>query len=169
MSKVLWSGLATLLSVGIFMMLKSGTDPGEDLSAGGASFIEGVRILQKKDGSTAWDLTAGTAVFTTEGDAAQLQDVRVKVPENGVVLYTDEGVYDFTEKTFTTGSSVKAQGRDYRLTADTMEFDISSGNLSASGDIVLDGQAFDIEGKALSVDSDQKVKVSNGVKATFHK
>jgi lipopolysaccharide assembly outer membrane protein LptD (OstA) len=64
---------------------------------------------------------------------------------------------------------VKAEGKDYKITADSVDFDISSGDISASGGILMEGKAFDVEGSELRVDPEQKVKVSNGVKATFRK
>ncbi len=90
MKKVLLIGLSVLLFGGIFLILRTGKEPDRELRIAGGSFIEDIRILQKKNGVTLWDLTASRADFENE-DRARLSNVSISLRKNGVVLFADKG------------------------------------------------------------------------------
>ena len=85
MKKVLLIGLSVLLCGGMFVMLRTGRETEGDLRMAGGSYIEGIRILQKKNGATVWDLTARRADFESE-DRAELSDISIAFQKNGVML-----------------------------------------------------------------------------------
>jgi len=89
--------------------------------------------------------------------------------KNDVVLYADRGMYDFSEKSLTTKSVVKAEAKDYKITADSIDYEISSGKIQTGGRIKVEGKRFTVEGKGMKADEGQKVRVYNDVKATFQK
>jgi len=132
------------------------------------SFIEDIRILQKKKGTTLWDLTASRADFETES-RAKLSNVRISLQKSGVVLFADKGTYSLADKSFTTDSAVKADGKDYSITADSVDFEVTSGNVRTDGRIKMEGKGFDVEGKGLKAETGKKVEIFDDVKATFHK
>ena len=168
MKKVLFVGLSVLLFGGILLILRSGKEADRELQMASGSFIEEIRILQKKEGTTLWDLTAKRADFETE-DRAILSNVRISLQKSGVVLLADKGTYSITDKSFTTDSAVKADGKDYSITADSVDFEVASGNVRTDGRIKLEGKGFDIEGKGLKAETGKKVEIFDDVKATFHK
>jgi lipopolysaccharide assembly outer membrane protein LptD (OstA) len=168
MKKLLFVGLSVLLFGGIFLILRSGREPDRELKMASGSFIEEIRILQKKKGTTLWDLTAKRADFETE-DRAKLSDVRISLQKSGVVLFADKGTYSIADKSFTTESAVKADGKDYSITGDSVDFDVVSGNVRTDGRIKMEGKSFDVEGKGLKAETGKKVEIFDDVKATFHK
>jgi LPS export ABC transporter protein LptC len=168
MRKVVLIGLSILLFGSFFLMLTTGKEPDRELRIASGSFIEGIRILQKKKGVTLWDLTASRADFETE-DKAALTDVSISLQKSDVVLRADKGVYNLSEKSFATNSAVKAQGKDYTINTDSVDFDVSSGNIKTGGKVKLEGKGFEIEGKGMNAETEKKVKIYNDVTATFHK
>jgi hypothetical protein len=168
MKKVLLIGLAVLFFTGVFLMLRAAKERDGELRVTGGSFIEGIRILQKKNGVVLWDLTAGRADFESE-NRARLSDVSISLRKNGVVLFADRGVYNLSDKSFTTDKAIKAEGDDYRITADSADFEIASGNIKTEGNVKMEGKGFEVEGRGLKAEDEKKVKIFNDVKATFHK
>ena len=77
--------------------------------------------------------------------------------------------YNLSDKSFTTDSAVKADGKDYRITAESVDFEVSSGNIKTDGRVKMEGKGFEVEGKGLNAETEKKVRIFNDVKATFHK
>ena len=95
MKKVLLIGLSILFLGILFLMLGTGRETPGDLRIAGGSFIEDVRITQKKSGSTIWTLTASKAHFLGDENRAELQDISMELQKNGVVLHAAKGIYTF--------------------------------------------------------------------------
>jgi LPS export ABC transporter protein LptC len=170
MKKVFMTGLSVLLFISLFLMLRTGRENTGDLQIKkGNSFIEDIRILQKKKGATVWTLTASKADFKEGENKAELSDIHMALPKNDVVLRADKGIYDFSERSLTTESVVKAEAKDYKITADSIDYEISSGKISTGGRIKVEGRGFMVEGKGMKADTEQKVRIYNDVKATFQK
>ena len=169
MKKILLIGLSFLFLVILFLMLRTGTETPGDFRIAGGSFIEDVRITQKKSGSTIWTLTASTAHFAEDENKAELRDISMELQKNGVVLHAEKGIYNLSDRSFTTDSVVKADAKDYTITADSVDYDISSGKIRTDGRITVEGKGFKIEGKGMEADSSQKVEILDDVKATFNK
>ena len=170
MKKVLLIGLSVFLFISLFLLLRTGRENIGDLQIKkGNSFIEDIRIVQKKKGATIWTLDASKADFTEGENKAELSDIHMMLQKNDVVLYADRGMYDFSEKSLTTKSVVKAEAKDYKITADSIDYEISSGKIQTGGRIKVEGKRFTVEGKGMKADEGQKVRVYNDVKATFQK
>lgn len=170
MRKVLFIWLSVLLLSGIFLMLRIGREMngGFKMSSSG-SFIEDLRIVQRKNGVTAWNLTASRADFFEGEDKAKLSNISMVLEKNGVVLHVDKGIYNLSDKSFTTDSAVKADAKDYKITADSVDFDVSSGDIKTDGRVQVEGKRFAVEGKGMKADAKQNIKVFNDVTATFNK
>lgn len=167
MKKVFMVGLSVLLFIGLFLMLRTGREFAGDLKISN-SFIEDIRIAQKKNGAAVWTLTASRANFPENENMAELNDINMKLENNGVVLHADKGIYNFSDRSFTTDSIVKAETKDYRITTDSVDYEIASGKIKTDGRITVEGKGFKVEGKGLNADTAQKVKILNDVKATFN-
>lgn len=170
MKKVLLIGLSVLLFSSLFLMLRTGRENIGDLRIKkGNSFIEDIRILQKKKGVTIWTLTASKADFIEGENKAELSDINMVLQKNDVVLHADKGIYDLSDRSFTTDSVVKAESKNYKITADSIDFEVSSGKIKTDGRIKVEGKGFKVEGKGMKTDAEQKVSILNNVKATFQK
>jgi lipopolysaccharide assembly outer membrane protein LptD (OstA) len=169
MKKVLLGVLSIVLFGSIILMLRSGREFSSDLQIKGGSFIEDVKILQKKDGTTVWTINAKTAMFSEEGDSAELNDIHMLLQKNGVELHADKGIYNLSERSFTTDSIVQAHAKDYKITADAVDYDVSSGRIRTDGKIKIEGKGFKVEGKGMKSDTGQRVTILHDVTATFNK
>lgn len=169
MKKVLLIGLSVLFFSSLFLMLRSGREMVGDIRTRTDSFLEDIRIVQKKDGVTTWTLTASKADFREGEQRAQLSDIELRIEKNGMILHADRGVYDLSGQSFSTDETVKASGKDISLSADSLDYEVASGKIRTEGKIRVEGKGFSVEGTGMQADSEQKVNILNDVKATFHK
>jgi len=161
-------GLSVLLFVALFIVLKAGRENGGDIQVKGSSFLENLTIVQKKNGQPVWTLTASRADFKENEDKAELSDINLVMEKDHITLQADKGLYDLSERSFTTDSAVKAMSRDYRITADSIDYEVASGMIQTQGRIQLESKGFRVEGEGMKSEAD-KVRILNDVKATFHK
>jgi len=169
MKKILMIGLPIILFSLLFVVLRTSREMNGKPQIKRDSFIEGLRISQKKDGIALWTLTAKKANIIEGADKAELSDINMVIQKNGLLLHADKGVYNFLEHGFTTEDVVKAKAKDYTITADSIDYEASSGDIKTDGWIKIEGKRFTVEGKGMKADAEQKVSVLNNVKATFYK
>lgn len=169
MKKVLPAVLVCVLLFGVFFMLKTGRESYVDMRVTGSSFLEDIRILQKKKGVTVWTLTAEKADFLEGEEKAELHTIKLAVPGNNLMLYADKGTYNFSAKSFTADTIVEARGENYRITADSLDLDVSSADIKTEGRVRLEGKGFSLEGEGMQAGKEQKVRIFRDVKAIFHK
>lgn len=150
-------------------MFRTPKEDDRNLIIKGESFLEDIRIIHKKNGMPLWILTAKKAKFVEGNDKAELEDIRLSLPKNQVILFADKGIYKFTEQNFSTNSVVKAESKDYKITADSIDYEISSGTIKTQGRVVLETEGFSIEGTGMKTDGREKVSILNDVKATFNR
>lgn len=161
--------LSLFFALILFVVLGSERDEHDTFKIKGNSFIEGLKILHEEGGDAVWTLTARKADLRESDNMADLSDVTVVVPKNGLRLYADKGVYDLTNKKFTTQSEIKAETKDYKITTSLIDYEASSGKIKTEEMIKVDGKRFKVEGKGMTVDSERKVRILKDVKATFYK
>ncbi len=162
-------GLSVLLFVAVFIALKAGRENGGDIQLTGGSFIENLTVIQKKNGQPVWTLTASRADFKENEDKADLSDINLVMEKDHIMLQADKGLYDLSERSFTTDTAVKARSRDYRITADSIDYEVASGIIQTQGRINLETKGFKVEGEGMKSEADHKVSILNDVKATFHR
>lgn len=162
-------GLSVLLFVALFLVLKAGKENGGDIQIKGGSFIENLTIVQKKNGQALWTLTASKAEFKENEDKTELSDINLVMEKDHITIQADKGLYDLSARSFTTDSAVKARSRDYRITADSIDYEAASGMIKTQGRIRLESKGFRVEGEGMKSEADNKVSILNDVKATFHK
>jgi LPS export ABC transporter protein LptC len=169
MKKVLLIGLSVLFFGILFLMLETGKDMNGEFKIAMGSFIEDITITQKKNGLTVWTLWADKANFSEDESRAELSDINIVLPDNGLLLYADSGVYNLSDRSFTTDSIVKAEGKDYKITTDSINYEISSGKIETAGRVIVEGRGFRVEGRGMKSDSAEEVTILNDVKATFNR
>lgn len=159
--------LLCVLILGVFFMLKTGREADTEPGITGSSFLEDIRILQKKKGVPAWILTADRADFFEREDSAELRSIRLSIPESNLTLRTESGSYDFSANTFASRTPVQAEGEHYRIIADTLDFDISAEGVQTDGKVRLEGKGFSLEGEGMQAGKEQQVRIFRNVKAIF--
>ncbi|MEW6418714.1 MAG: LPS export ABC transporter periplasmic protein LptC [Nitrospirota bacterium] len=169
MKRVLLIGLSISLVCMLFVLLRNDREISGDLKIKGYSFIEGLKILHQKDGITVWTLSARKADFIEGEDKAELAGISVVTQKNDMVLHANKGVYDLSDQRFTTDGEIKAEAKDYTITADSIDYDASSGEIKTEGWIRVEGKKFKVEGRVMKADAEQKMSILNDVRATFYK
>jgi LPS export ABC transporter protein LptC len=169
MRKILMIVLSILFLSTLFVMLRNGREMSGDVKIKGNSFIEKLRIVHKKNGVAVWTLNARNADFLEGEDEAKLSDISMVIQKNGMVLYADKGVYNLSEKSFTTDGVVRAEGKDFTIKADSIDYEVSSGKIKSEGRVEVDSKKFKVEGKGMKAIEGQKVTILDDVKATFYK
>lgn len=169
MKKIFMVGISFFLVCILFVILRSEREMSKDFQMKGSSFFEGLKILQKKDAQIVWTLMARKADFIEGENMVKLSNITMMVQKNRVVFYTDKGTYNLSNRNFTAEGPIRAKAKDYTITADSIDYEASSGDFKTEGHIEVEGKRFKIEGKGLMVDSEQKVRILKDVKATFYK
>lgn len=141
----------------------------ERINVKGTSFIEGLEILHSENGNTIWKLHARKADFTKDDNIVELKNVTVTVPKNGMIFYADTGRYDLLSKNFIINSDIQAEAKDYCILTSSLDYNASSGTATTDQRIIVEGKKFKVEGKGMTLDSEQIVRIRNNVKATFYK
>jgi lipopolysaccharide export system protein LptC len=169
MKKLLLTMLSVLLVSVLFLLMRTGKEMPGGLQMQGGSFVEGVKIVHRQDGTLDWVLTAERADFLDDGEKAALRNVTLQLQKDGLMLHTDSGVYKLSERSFAADDVVEAKGKDYTITANSIDYEVSSGQIRTDGHIKVQGKAFSVEGKGMRADEQQKVRILDDVTATFHK
>ena len=169
MKKILMFALCLFFAGTLFIMLRSDRENMGNIKVKSTSFIEGLEILYRKNGNTIWKLNARKADFTQDENMVELSNLTVTVQKNGMTFYADTGRYDLLTKNFIINSDIQAEAKDYRIITSSIDYDASTGNVRTDERIVVEGKKFTVEGKGMTLDSEQKVRIRNDVKATFYK
>ncbi|MBI5639235.1 MAG: LPS export ABC transporter periplasmic protein LptC [Nitrospirae bacterium] len=167
-------GLLVILSLILFslffFMLREEKDGRLEIHQKGSSFIEGLKIVNKKNGATEWILTAQRADLSENGDRADLSDIEMNIQNRGITLHAEKGTYVMSGKKLSVEGRILARGKSYSITSDNVTFDSSSGMLRTDSKIVMEGQRFSVEGRGMDSDSaEQKVRIHRDVKAVFYR
>jgi LPS export ABC transporter protein LptC len=139
----------------------------KELSLKTNSYIEGLKIIQKKNGSDAWIITAKRADFTRDESVAQMEAVTIQAMPQGVVANADSGTYTMATKALRLDNNIKIYIKDAVVSAKSLAWNPSSEMLTSNDGVRVDGTKFKIEGQGLTATQDQKLKLMNKVTATF--
>lgn len=134
----------------------------------GGSFIEGLKIIQRKEDANTWILTAQRADIFEAENKAKLSDVSMIIDAKGMKIHAAEGLYDMLGKSLKLHGKVVADTKDYTIVADSVEW-TSSGEIRTDGDVTVDSKKFTVKGVGMEADSGQKVKIRKNVKAIFYR
>jgi len=131
------------------------------------SYIEGLRIVHKKNGTDSWVISAKKADFTRDETVAKMSAVTVNAIKEGVVLNADSGTYNLTTRAVLLEDNIKIRIKDSVISAKSLSWDPSQETLTSPDRVRMDGKNFRIEGDGLVATQDQKVKLMKNVQATF--
>ena len=140
----------------------------KDLLFKGNSFIDGLRIVHKKDGKNVWTLNAKRADFAESEDKARLRNVAITVENKEMTIHAENGLYDLESRNLTLNGEITAVAKDYTIIADSMEWDQSREEMKTKGNVKVESKKFNVEGSGMEVNSEQKVRILKDVKATFY-
>lgn len=141
----------------------------KDFLLKGNSFIEGLRIVHKKDGNSIWTVNAKRADIIESEDKAKLTGISMTVEEKGMTIHAGEGLYDMSTRNLSLQGRITADANGYTIIANSAELDNSTGEIKTKGDVKIESKKFNVEGAGMEATSDQKVRILRNVKATFNR
>jgi LPS export ABC transporter protein LptC len=131
------------------------------------SYIEGLRIVSKKNGADSWVMTARKADFSRDEALARMDSVSMDIKKEGVILNADSGTYNMESKDLRLESNVTIQIKDSVIHAKNLSWNSSMGRLTTDGRIRMENARFTVEGEGLAATEDNKVTLMRNVKAIF--
>lgn len=165
--------LLVILSLALFssvvFMVRSDKESKPGVLIKGQSFIEGLRIVHRKNGNKDWVLTAKRADIDEKGDKALLSGMEMTIADKGIALYADRGVYDMNTRRLTVDGKAVAKGDSYSIASEGIKFDGASGGLKADGGVQIKARKFSVQGTGMDADyNGQTVRIRKDVRAIFH-
>jgi LPS export ABC transporter protein LptC len=135
----------------------------------GESYIEGLRLVHKKDGGSDWVLNAKRADISEDGSTARLSGIEMTIKGKGVTVFADKGVYNMNDKSLSVDGRVVAKGADYSIVSDNgARFDGTANSLNTSGNVTVESPKFSVKGKGMDTDNNgQTVRILGNVEAVF--
>jgi LPS export ABC transporter protein LptC len=161
--------LSLVLCSLFFYAARGGRDTGFSLRQTGNSYIEGVKIVNRKDGNKDWMLMAERADITADGRIAYLKNIEIKIEDRGITVYADKGAYNMADKSLNLDGKTVAKGDSYSVTSENVKFNSKKDNLATNKAVSLEGKKFIVHGKGMDLNnSEQKVRILSNVKAVFY-
>lgn len=160
--------LFLIFSFAVFLIIRENREPEKDFRLKGDSFIEGLKIVQKKNGNDVWILNAKRADITEKDNMAALTDIDIIIKEKDIKIRAANGLYYMTEKKFTLNGNIIADTKDYTILTNAAEW-TSNGEIKTKGDVKIESKRFTIQGEGMEASSGQKVKILKNVKAIFYR
>jgi LPS export ABC transporter protein LptC len=135
----------------------------------GESFIEGLKLVHRKNGGSDWVLTAKRADISEDGNIARLSGVAMTLRNEEVTVYADKGLYNMADKNFSAEGRVIARGKNYSIISENgAEFNGTAGSLKTDGHVTIEGRKFSVQGTGMdTADNGQIVRLLGNVKAVF--
>ncbi len=132
------------------------------------SYMEGFRIVSKKDGADALVITARRADFSKDETLAKMDAVTMDIKKEGVVLNADRGTYNMDTKDLTLEDNITIEAKGSVIYANTLSWNPAQGMLTSEGKVRIKGNKFTAEGEGLTATQDSRVKLMRNVKAIFN-
>jgi LPS export ABC transporter protein LptC len=153
----------------LFFMFKGERGTKTGVLFKGESYIEGLKLVHRQNGSTDWTLTARRADISDNGNKAHLSGIEMKIENKGITIYADKGLYDMNARDLFVDGEVVAKGDSYSITSKDVKFDSTSGTLKADGGVKMQAKKFSVEGIGMEADNAaQTVRIRKDVKAVFY-
>ncbi len=152
-----------------FFIIKGERGTKTDFIKKGESFIEGLRLVHRQNGTRDWTLTAQRADIDDKGDKAYLSGIEMNIENKGITVYAEKGQYDMSARDLSVEGKVIAKGNSYSITSDAARYSSSSGILKTDGPVKIEAKKFSVEGTGMEADNTaQTVRILRDVKAVFY-
>lgn len=165
--------LPLLSLLALFLLLGYNRELDKALLLKGGSFIEGLKIVHKKNGISMWTLNASRADIIEGSDRVKLDDVVLRVENKGenkeMTIYSPQGFYNMESRDLTLDGKIKAVSKGYTIITESVEWSQSKGEIKTKEAVKIESKKFNVEGVGMEADSEQKVRILKNVKATFYR
>lgn len=160
--------LILFLLIVLYFLYDSGKSGRKDIYIKNNSYIDGLKVISKKDGTDSWALAAEKAVLTKDETMAEMNTVTIRLIRDGISLNADTGTFNLLTNDLSLNKNVKVHTSGAVISAKDLSWNPSDGTLTTDSEIKMEGAKFRIEGGSMTATQDHKVKLKGKVKATFH-
>ncbi len=168
MKKIFLVTVSVCIIFALYLMLNEERETRDSIPFRTNSYIEGLRIVHKKDGQNSWTLRSQRADLSQSETVAHMDRVTINLTKENLILKADRGLYNLDNKNLTLEGNIKAHTKDYVITAESLGWKSSTGELVTDGSIQMYGKKFMVEGNGMRVTPGQKVRLLKNVKAIFY-
>lgn len=168
-SKILW-GVILICIVALFFVFSRDKDFRKDISVTRTnSYIEGLRIVNKKNGVDEWIVLASRADFGKDETTAKLEGVTINIKKEGVILNADSGTYDMNTKDLHLRDNIKIHRTDSVISANSLSWNPTKAVLSSDDKVHLENPKFEVEGDGFATsENNSRITLKKNVRAIFH-
>lgn len=161
--------VAISLSLLFVLYFLSGTNREykRDLSIKANSYIEGLRIVSKKNGIDLWVMAAARADLTKDETLANMNSITMEIPKEGITIDATSGLYNMNTRELTLKENIKIHTKSYTVSAKNLAWNPDKQTLTSHEAVLITGNKFRLEGEGLAATQDNKVTIKKNVKATF--
>jgi len=158
---------AALIIVALLLFIREGAERAPArVPDSVSSFLEEVRVINVQDESIAWSLDSKRAQVLRNGKDARLEDVRMEVPAEEILVRAPGGLFDMDSGSLKLTGEIKTEIKGYDVETGAIEIK-PGGKVTTSGDVVLKGDGMEVRGRGLETGEEKKVRLKSNVKAVF--
>lgn len=139
-----------------------------DLAIKANSYIEGLKIVSKKNGVDLWVMTAARADLARDETLADMNSVAMEIPREGITINANSGLYNMNTKELALKDNIKIHTKSYTVSAKNLAWNPDKETLTSHDAVLVTGNKFRLEGEGLTATQDNKVTLKKNVKATFY-
>jgi len=166
MKKVLFTIAACILFAIIALYVNHDRDIRVRLVLADQSYMEDVKMVQRRDGVPKWTLNAKRAVFVTEQNI-EMSDLAITFPEKKMVLNSEKGMYNTDSKDLLIEGNIKASTGTYDIITTTLLWNGTRNELTSNQKVQIVGKRFVVEGEDLVATTD-KARLQKNIRAVFY-
>lgn len=156
------------LIVLLYFLYGNNRDYKRDISIKANSYIEGLKIVSKKNGVDLWILAAARADLTKDDTIADMNSVTMEIPRESITIGANAGLYNMNTKELTLKDNIKIHTKNYTVSAKNLAWNPDKETLTSHDAVLITGNKFRLEGEGLAATQDNKVTLKKNVKATFY-
>lgn len=158
----------SVMILGYFLMFNTEKKNMEEIRLKPDSYMDGLRIVNKKGGRELWTLNARKAAFSDNETLARMDAVTVDFKKEGMVLSADSGIYNMNDKNLRLKNNITAVTDDFVIKTGSLDWKSASGELITNERVRIKGKRSSIEGNGLSATERQTIRLMNNVTAIFY-
>lgn len=159
--------LGALIIASLFLPFFNREDIKKDSVISSTSYIEGLKIIHRTKGNTAWTIMAKRANFTKDEKTAQMNSIVIDIQKENIILNAEKGVFDLETRDLKLEDNIILKSKGYEVTLKDLTWNPSKGLLKSDKKIELRGKGFSIQGYGISATEEQKLRLHRNVRAIF--
>ena len=160
-------GLLLITLAATYLILSGQQEQPRGTTVKATSSIDGLRIINKKEGADIWVVTAQKAELVGNDTIGRMHAVQILAEKDGITVTADSGLYNMETRALTLSENIRIRTKDALISASSLAWDPAERVISSKERVIVDGERFRIEGDGLVASPDQKVQLMSNVKATF--